>query len=1407
MKRHSIEKAIFCCLFLFFQVCIVKGDIFTDSFDSTHNYLTEGVTGTGWDGFVGLGAGETVNELNASIDRAGKLYMESQGAYWESPFNPLGPFLYKIVIGDFTATVKVDEAEDEQWNLVGIMARVPSLEDAGTGEDFECVDHFISIGGNMVRGVDNGGEQEISSGTLRQYLRLRRVGDTFYHEASDDGTSWTLLDGSPRVRTDMVGLALQVDLQHANYNPNTTYVVYDDFSIQETVPDANADVLDNFEDYNDSNELNNAWAPVGSGTVTLSTDVSHKSEKSMELHFDNDSGFYYSAAKMAFDSNSDWTLDGMESMSVYFRGSAGNDADELFVVVEDNDWIPSTSMVRYDGNANDLKNEYWQRWDINLDEFVEKNPAFRLQAVSSIEIAVGDITNVQPGGTGTIYIDDITFKGIRCIDKNKAVADFDGDCDVDMDDLKYLLDRWLGTDFDADLIEDESLDFKDYTVVADKWQGEYENWPVPLDTDNFLTPVPFYDVNITGGLWAERMQVVRTVTIPHCWQQCESSSVDSVNRIDNFRKAAGLMGGSYEGYVFNDSDIYKTIEATGYSLKLFPDPALEAYTDSIIDIVEAAQWEDGYLNTYYTLTNPSNRWTNIKDNHELYCAGHLFEGAVAYYQATGKDKLLNISVDFADQILDEFGPGKNMHPPGHPEIEIGLMKMYHLLADQRYFDLAKFYCDQRGNAEGHTLYGGTYYLDHLPLVEQDTGVGHCVRAAYLYTGASDVARVNLDQGYMNALVKIWDNIVSAKTYITGGIGQPGGDNEGFAAEYHLPNDSYCETCASLAFAKWNHRMFLLTGDGKYLDMMEKSMHNNALSGISLSGDRFFYPNRLESSGATRPVWYGCACCPPHLAKYVMSIGGYAYAHNDQALYVSLYMNGTAQIQLTSNTVNLSVDTNYPWDGDVEITVTPTQAENFPIYLRIPGWARNIPMPGNLYGYINDSNESVMIEVNGSAVEYDIVKGFAKIERVWNIGDTIDIVLPMPVRKVVAHPYVTADVGLVAVQRGPIVYCAEAIDNGGSVYDLIVNDELEFSATYEPGTLNGVAVLRSTDPEITLVPYYTWANRGSTPMTVWLGGTYDFEVSEGEMQGYWKLDESSGTSASDSSGKVMNGTCMNGLSFTNDSVPGVFADAIDFDGLDDYIDLPDGFSNFSKGVTVSAWAYPTAVKNYSRFIDLGNGSASDNILFGREGTSNNLFFEIWVGGSNGGRVVAGEAIELDTWQMFTATVDASGNTMIYKDAQLAGFGKTGIPNNIARTANYIGRSNWGGDAYYQGYMDEVRVFDYAMDSNGVQALYYGGRAENPTPAQDSTGISVNTSLSWIAGAAAVKHDVYIGIDYDTVANATDTSPERVSRQSGITYVPPSPFDPATLYFWRINGLTDSNDVIAGNGVVWSFTTTE
>ncbi len=836
-------------------------------------------------------------------------------------------------------------------------------------------------------------------------------------------------------------------------------------------------IFEGYEIYGNSSELNTAWVPSGSAAVQLATETSHKGQQSMELSYANESGNYYSKAKKTFSPAMNWQVSGVGAISLYFKGIASNDADQLYLIIEDGDWIPGTAVIKYDGNPNDLKKEYWQRWDIDLQELIENNPTFRIKEISSIAVAVGDISNQQPGGSGTIYIDDIGFKEYDCIEKNKPVADFDGDCDVDSKDMQYLAQRWLDEGTLADLIEDGNVDFKDYSVAADKWLGSYDEWPAALDPDEFLDAVPFYDVNITGGLWAERMETDRTVTIPHLLSKLESE-----RRIDNLRIAAGLMTGSYYGYVFNDSDVYKTIEAIGYSLKLYPDPALEATTDNIIDIIEAAQWEDGYLNSYYTIVKPAQRWTNEESDHETYCAGHFIEGALAYYDATGKQKIMNIATKLADHMNTTFGEGRLMDPPGHQEVELALMKLYNLTGDVNYLNLTKFFIDQRGNAAGHSLYG-TYSQDHVPLVQQDTGVGHAVRACYFYHGVVEVAREILEQDYMKATMKVWDNIVSAKTYIIGGLGQPGGP-EGFTVDYALGNNSYCETCASIAFANWNHRMFLVTGDGKYLDMMERSIYNNILSGISLSGNRFFYPNALESGGATRPDWYACACCPPNEGRFIMSIGEKSCAHNDDAIYMTMYIEGNAQVQMTSNTVNFAVDTNYPWDGDITITVNPQQSASLPIYLRIPGWARNMPVPGNLYDYISDSPEQVTLQVNSSPVQLDIVKGFAKIERTWNAGDTIHLVLPMPVRKVIAHPLVTADTGKVVIERGPVVYCAEGIDNGGSVSGITIPDSLAFTATYEPSTLRGVVVLRSTSPSVTMVPYYTWANRGSTPMRVW-----------------------------------------------------------------------------------------------------------------------------------------------------------------------------------------------------------------------------------------------------------------------------------------------------------------------------------
>jgi DUF1680 family protein/regulation of enolase protein 1 (concanavalin A-like superfamily) len=1425
------SKFLSCCV----TICIllnaaVFADQFTDNFNTTRNYLASGVSGSGWDGFIGQGTGETVDTLNANSTRAGKLYIQSHGGYWESPFNPLGPFLYRNVDGDFTVTVKAEEVQNVSWNCTGIMARVGNVGLAGDGEDFEAVYSFPAISANVNDSVDNGAESESTSSGVKTYLRLRRVGNTFYHEVSSDGTNWTLLPNSPRTRDDMSGLVLQVGIQQATYNSNSGYAVYEDFSLTywppspysrspdpmdgaDSVPidktltwgpgygidshdvyfgtnytDVNnanngmpvggiykgnqpaaqcgydpgtlqegfryywriderigltiykgqvwtfkafTNCMEDFEGYANSSELTAIWAPAGTATATLATDVNHTGEKSMRLCCANASSPYYASVTRTLNPSQDWTANNLRSISIYFRGSPGNSADKLYLIIEDSAWQESLTVIEYDGDPNNLKKEVWTRWDIGIQQLIEANPALRLTSVKKITLALGNPDNPQPGGSGCIYIDDISLHTLRCIDKNAPLADFNGDCVVDMDDVKILAQNWLTNDVQADAYADRSVDFKDLALVANKWMAEYEEWPQLIDADNFLTAVPFYDVNVIGGLWGKRIATDRDVTIPHCWNKNETTT----GRLDNFYNAINHTG-THHGYVFNDSDIYKTLEATAYSLRLFPDPSLEAYADDIIDTIGAVQWADGYLDTLYSIPNqqPASRWTNEESNHETYCAGHLFESAIAYYQTTGKEKILDIATRFADEIDATFGVGKLMDPPGHQIVESALVWLYHQTGEQRYFDLAKFFIDQRGNAAGHSLYG-TYSQDHIPFVDQTEGVGHAVRACYLYTGVADVARENLDQAYMNALLRVWDNIVSCKTYITGGLGQPGGP-EGFTVNYDLGNDSYCETCASIAFAIWNHRMFLLTGDGKYLDMMERSMLNNILSGISITGDRFFYPNRLATNGETRPDWYDCACCPPNEARFIMSIGGRAYAYKGNDVYVTVYINGTAQVPTPGNNISLIVDTNYPWDGDVNITVNPQHSGDFAMCLRVPEWARGKPMPGDLYEYVDSTPAEVQLKVNSVPIEVKIEKGFVRINRNWQAGDTIELNLPMPVRRSITHPSVTADIGLVTLERGPVVYCAEFPDvNSGNVKHVVITDDSNLAPQYRTnllnsstavtdgtvltGTVKGAYKLPDNSVELrnepfTAIPYFAWAHRGFGPMAVWLARDPNKATPLTapvppvppvyELYGWWKFNESGGTTAFDSSDKGKNGTLVNGPVWTT----GYFGNALQFDGTNlpyDYVDLPDGFDNFQAGVTINVWAYPTAAKNYARFVDLGNGQANDNIILGRVGISNDLFAEVWIGSSRAGsRIVASGAISLSTWQMFTVTVDASGNTKIYRNAVLTtGTGTTGVPQNVTRVNNYIGKSNWN-DAYYEGKMDNIRIYSYPLNQADITALY-------------------------------------------------------------------------------------------------------
>jgi DUF1680 family protein len=623
-------------------------------------------------------------------------------------------------------------------------------------------------------------------------------------------------------------------------------------------------------------------------------------------------------------------------------------------------------------------------------------------------------------------------------------------------------------------------------------------WAAEAPKDYPIQPVPFSAVTVSGGFWGPRLETNRTVTVPYAFKQCEETG-----RISNFAKAAGLEQGKFEGAFFNDSDVYKVIEGAAYCLKLRPDANLEKYVDGVIDKIAAAQWDDGYLYTFYSVPRhlPGKRWANIAKYHELYCAGHLMEAAVAYHEATGKRKLLDVAIRLADYIDSVFGPGKRCDPPGHEEVEIGLVRLYRATGERRYLALAKFFLDQRGRAEGHKL-SGPYGQDHKPVVEQSEAVGHAVRAGYLYSAMADIAALTGDEAYRRAIDRLWENVVGRKLYITGSVGARH-EGEAFGADYELPNASaYNETCAAVANALWNHRLFLLEGDAKYLDVLERVIYNGFLSGVSLEGDRFFYPNPLAADrrGCERQAWFGCACCPTNVVRFVPSVPGYAYAHTADAVYVNLFIGGSATVPLGASAVVLRQETNYPWDGEVRITVEPETTAEFVINVRIPGWARNGPVPSDLYAFLGRSDAAVTLRVNSEPVALEVEKGFASLRRRWQRGDVINLSLPMPVRRVVAHEAVKDDAGRVALQRGPVVYCAEGIDNGGSLDALLVPDGARFKARFRKDLLGGVAVVtggaeslarnvkgsvRRTPVELTAIPYYAWAHRGPCEMAVWL----------------------------------------------------------------------------------------------------------------------------------------------------------------------------------------------------------------------------------------------------------------------------------------------------------------------------------
>jgi len=611
-------------------------------------------------------------------------------------------------------------------------------------------------------------------------------------------------------------------------------------------------------------------------------------------------------------------------------------------------------------------------------------------------------------------------------------------------------------------------------------------------------PVPFTRVSIQDSFWLPRIETNRQVTIPYDFQKCEETG-----RIDNFVKAAGKMPGPYIGYQFNDSDVFKVIEGAAYALQVQPDPALEAYIDSIIEKIAAAQEPDGYLYTPRTIdpehppeaAGPA-RWSNLLMSHELYNLGHMFEGAVAYYQATGKRTFLDVARRAADLICRVFGPDALHAVPGHQEVELGLVKLYRLTGEEKYLNLAKFFLDERGRPHGRELMGAFgnpgYMQDHLPVVKQREAVGHAVRAVYMYSAMADIAALTGDQEYLTAIKALWENVVHKKMALTGGLGARH-KGEAFGDDYELPNlTAYNETCAAIGSIFWNHRLFLLEGKAAYYDVLERTLYNGFLSGISLEGNTFFYVNPLESDTKfhfnadhtiTRQPWFSCSCCPTNVVRLIPSLPGYIYAVRDDRLYVNLYIGSQTTVAVGGADVRLRLETRYPWDGAVRLHVDPARPARFTLMLRVPGWVRGEPVPSDLYRYLDAAPGAATVRLNGAPLAAAETDGYLALTRDWTGGDLIELEFPMPIRRVLAHPAVSDTAGKVALERGPLVYAAEGIDNDGRALDLTLPDDLSLRAEYRPDLLRGVTVIRGDG--FMAIPYYAWGHRGVHEMAVWL----------------------------------------------------------------------------------------------------------------------------------------------------------------------------------------------------------------------------------------------------------------------------------------------------------------------------------
>ena len=583
-----------------------------------------------------------------------------------------------------------------------------------------------------------------------------------------------------------------------------------------------------------------------------------------------------------------------------------------------------------------------------------------------------------------------------------------------------------------------------------------------------IEQIDFSHVKINDNFWSPRLSKHVSATLPVCIDQIENQT----GRIRNFENAAKGEG-EHSGIFFDDSDVYKALEGMAYSLINNPDPELEKKADEWIDKFAAAQQPDGYINTFYTLTGLDKRWTNM-DKHEMYCAGHMIEAGVAYYQATGKRKLLDVCIRMTDHMMSQFGPGKRHWVPGHEEIELALVKLYQTTQEQKYLDFAYWLLEERGHGHGtmgdEGKWDPVYYQDIVPVRRLTDISGHAVRCMYLYCGMADVAALKNDTGYIAAIDRLWDDVVHRNMYITGGIGSSH-DNEGFTEDYDLPNlDAYCETCASVGMVLWNQRMNQLTGDSKYIDVLERSLYNGALAGISLGGDRFFYVNPLESKGDHhRQEWYGCACCPSQLSRFLPSIGNYIYASSDDALWVNLYIGNTGQIRIGETDILLTQETDYPWDGSVKLTISTSQPLEKEIRLRIPNWCKTYDL-----------------SINGKRINVSEEKGYAVIKD-WKSQDVIALDMDMPVEIVAADPHVKENFGKRAIQRGPLVYCMEEIDNPEYFDQLQLSPSTTFQTAFVSDILNGIKTIKTNGraQSATFIPYYAWDNRKAGKMRVWI----------------------------------------------------------------------------------------------------------------------------------------------------------------------------------------------------------------------------------------------------------------------------------------------------------------------------------